>query len=121
MIPYEVLAELVKNYDHTFREEWVAFARWEELRYFHDDPSSKSKEALNWLLRLDELCQAMENEYLGPGKERGLAALEAAFVAFSQLDLPDELCSAIRKWRGYRLCEELVSDEGTTIGEQRDQ
>ncbi len=117
MIPYDVVAELVKHDQHTFRQEWVAFACWEELRFFHDDPSSQSKDVLVWLLKLDELCQALENEFLGPGKGRCLAALEDAFVAFSRLDLPDELCEAIRKWHRQRLGEELVSEGGSKLGE----
>ncbi len=115
---YQSLAELVRDDPgNTFRDEWMAFANWEAVRYFHDDPSRVSKDAIQWILDLNDLCIRLENDYKGPGKERCVAALESAFVAFSQLDLPDELSVAIRNWRAYRLQEELTRNESTTIGE----
>ena len=118
MTIYQDLAELVRDDPgNTFRDEWMAFANWEAVRYFHDDPSRVSKDAIQWILDLNDLCIRLENDYQGPGKERCLAGLESAFVAFSQLDLPDELRSAIGKWRAHRLEEKRTKDESTTIGE----
>jgi hypothetical protein len=118
MLPYENLAEIVKHEPgKTFRDEWMGFANWEALRYFHDDPGRRSKDTIRWLLHFNELCTMIENDYSGPGKERCLQAMETAFVAFSQLDLPAELCNAIQEWRAYRQREELADKQPTTIGE----
>lgn len=109
MTPYDHFAEIVKNDPgKSIRDEWMAFASWESLRYFHDDPSRTSKDAIQWVLSLNELYQLLEENYAGPGKQRCIDALETALVTFSQLELQDELCEAIGKWRAYRLREKLT-------------
>ena len=118
MSPYEIFAELVRNEPGTtFRDQWQEFANWESLRFFHEDPSRSSKDAIQWVVQMNELAAQIENDYSGLGKARCLEAIEDAFVAFSRLDLPDELCQAVRTWRAERLREELTQDETTTIGE----
>jgi hypothetical protein len=118
MTPYETFAEILnEDAGKTFRDEWIGFANWESLRYFHDDPSSSSKSAIQWVLGLNELCTRIENDYQGHGKKRCLQALESAFVAFSRLELSDELCEAVQKWRDYRIHEKRSEDKPATIGE----
>ncbi len=118
MTPYESLAEYVKSApEKTMRDAWVKFANWESQRYFHDDPSGSSKQAIDWILRLNELYELVLNDYDGPGKQRCLQALESAFVAYSRIELPEELCQAIRVWHAERLKDERAAKEDITIGE----
>jgi hypothetical protein len=99
------------------RDAWVTFANWESQRYFHDDPSNSSKQAIDWILRLNELYETVLNDYEGPGKQRCLEALESAFVAYSRIELPEELCKAIQVWHMERLQAQRTAQEDVTIGQ----
>ena len=112
MTPYEIFVEAVKeDPTKTFRDAWSDFAVWEIARGYSDDPSATSKDALEWIRALDELAERLE-EFEGAALEGCHNALEAAFVAFARLDHSDELCSAIRRWREWRLAEKVEQSEG---------
>ena len=105
MTPYEVLVEAVKEGPNkTFRDAWSDFAVWECARGYSDDPSARSKDALEWIRQLDGLASRLE-DFDGSAKENCRNALEAAFAAFARLDHNEELCSAIGRWREWRKAE----------------
>lgn len=109
MTPYEIFVEAVKAHpDKSFRDVWMDFAIWESSRGYADDPSASSKRALAWVRELDEILVQLD-EFDGAAKESCVNALDAAFVAFARLNHTEELCSAIRRWREWRLAEESGS------------
>jgi Fe-S-cluster formation regulator IscX/YfhJ len=113
---YEVFAEAATT-DPTksFRDLWFDFVAWERLRGYRDDPSAISKEVLDWVQGLDELIVRLE-DFDGPGKESCQHALDAALVAFTRLEHPDELSAAVRKWRESRQAEKAETTEPLSIG-----
>jgi hypothetical protein len=111
MTPYEIFVDAVKeDPNKTFRDAWSDFAVWESARGYRDDPSAPSKEALEWIRQLDEVASGLD-EFDGVAKENCRNALESAFVAFARLDHKEELCSAIRKWREWRLAEKAEQSQ----------
>lgn len=108
MTPYEILVEAAKkNPGKSFRDLWRDFRIWESTRGYVDDPSASSKQTLEWVRELDEVVAQLD-EFEGAAKESCSNALEAAFVAFARLEHTDELCNAIRRWREWRLAEQVA-------------
>jgi hypothetical protein len=114
MTPYQVFIEAVKdNPGKSFRDVWIDFAIWESARGFGDDPGAPSREAIAWVRSMDELAGQL-GDYEGIAREKCEDAIEAAFVAFAQLEHSDELCHAVRRWRQWRL-DENSADQSTEI------
>jgi hypothetical protein len=114
MSPYPVFVQAMKANPHlTFAEAWFDFEAWERSRGFGDDPSAKSKAALDWVRDLYGLMIALE-DYEGPQVERCRDAMEATFVAFARLDHTDEICRAAALWHDVRRQEDQGDEK---IGE----
>lgn len=115
MTPYEIFVEAVReDPGKSFRDVWSDFAIWESSRGYLDDPSAPSKEALNWVLQLDELAAGLD-EFEGAAKEQCNGALETAFAAFARLDHNQELCNAVRRWRQWRLQEKAARGDASAL------
>ena len=116
MTPYDVFSEAIQQDPRkTFRDVWCDFAIWESLRGYSDDPSAVSIDALTWVRTLNELAAQLE-DFQGTSKKDCQTALEATFGAFARLNHSDELCSAVRRWREWRLEEEAEKRNAKPFG-----
>ena len=88
----------------TVQACWSNFAFWEVARNFADDPSHPAKAAIHWIYAMEDLRVALE-EFSGKAKRECLAALDAAYIAFAQLEHSRELVEAMDKWIEHRLGE----------------
>ena len=106
MTPHAILAEAVETKMYPdFKEAWFDFEVWERCRSFRDDPDRESKSALDWVRSLYELSVTLNEFNESPAREQCQNALEAAFVAFSELDHSQDLCDAVRRWKDWRIAE----------------